>query len=485
MSSTSRRTAQLAAATGLVTLAGLGVLPGTAGAAVPTDRTGARATAVVAEPGTLLSYVVNTRPTWGQVKKAERAVRQVGGTVVQSWPQIGVVVVHSAEPDFRARLLARPGTGIASVGATRTAAVYVPVDSTPRPGVTPAGLPAEGTAFDITQIKADQAHLVPGGKGSPDVLVAVLDSGIDDTHEDLAANFDAGRSRGCTDAGRPSTERASWVPTSSDHGTHVAGTIAADDNGKGVVGVAPDVRISSIKVVDQDGFIYPEYAVCGFLEAAATGADVTNSSYYIDPWMYWCGSDPDQAAVKESVTRAVRYATRSGSLAVAAAGNAYTDLADNTVDDTSPDDSTPTPRPLDDSCVDMPAELPGVVTVSSATSALAKSSFSNFGLGVIDVAAPGSSIWSTTIGSTYGVKSGTSMASPHVAGVAALLKSSHPRATPAQLTGMLRDQATDVPCGADQPGSGLQPVQTCTGTLDDNAFFGEGLVDALKATSHR
>jgi len=91
------------------------------------------------------------------------------------------------------------------------------------------------------------------------------------------------------------------------------------------------------------------------------------------------------------------------------------------------------------------------------------------------VAAPGSSILSTIPGGRYGLKSGTSMASPHVAGVLALMKSASPTATPAQLVARLRDQADDHACPADST--------TCTGTTADNAFYGEGIVDALDAVT--
>jgi subtilisin family serine protease len=94
---------------------------------------------------------------------------------------------------------------------------------------------------------------------------------------------------------------------------------------------------------------------------------------------------------------------------------------------------------------------------------------------VIDVAAPGSSILSTVVGGRYGLLSGTSMASPHAAGVLALIKSRHPSADPATLLALLRAEADDVAC----------PVgdARCTGTTDDNAFFGEGIVDAQRAVT--
>ena len=118
--------------------------------------------------------------------------------------------------------------------------------------------------------------------------------------------------------------------------------------------------------------------------------------------------------------------------------------------------------------------IPGVVTVASTTQAVARSSLSNFGEGVIDVAAPGSRVLSTYINGGYATISGTSMASPHVAGVLALLKSTHPKATPAQLVKMLRAQADDNACPA------LADLR-CTGSTRDNSFFGEGIADALDA----
>lgn len=441
--------------------------------------------------GELMSYVVNSLPNPGQTRLAERAVRDAGGTVVQSWPQIGVVVAHATSETFRRDVVAEAkGHAVQSVGATRTAAVKTPGAAAPkaltrstetrsafeiRQGVSAtevvAADPLEAQQWDMTQIKADVAS-----DGSRDVTVGVLDSGIDDTHPDLAPNLDAANSVGCTAYGVPDTRRAAWIPTTSDHGTHVAGTIAAAKNGIGIVGVAPNSLMTSIKVVDDDGFIYPEYAICGFVWAAEHGVDVTNNSYYIDPWMFWCTNDADQAAAKEAVRRAVAYSERNGVVSAAAAGNSNYDLANKTTDTTSPNDTTPVTRPIDEGCEDIPAELPGVVTVASTDQAGLKSSFSNYGDGVIDVAAPGSRILSTVLNGGYGLKSGTSMASPHVAGVLALLKATHPDASPSELVALVRAQADDKPCPADT---------RCTGTDAYNGFFGDGLVDALDATGGR
>lgn len=467
--------------------AGLAVTALTLTAAGAASAAAAQA-APSAEPGPLMNYVVNTRADYGHVKKAEDAVEAAGGNVVQSWKQIGVVIAQSTNPDFRTAVRSGwYGRWVQSVGATRTAAVtegaaaaaaaarqrsVSEVEAAPVPD------PRESEQWDMAAIKADQAHQLTDG--SRRVLVGINDSGVDDTHPDLAPNFSARDSVNCSNNGRPDTAAGGWRPTTSSHGTHVAGTVAAARNGVGIVGVAPNVRIASVKVVNDDGYIYPEYAICGFLWSAARGMDVTNHSYFIDPWMFWCDDNGDQGAVQEAVRRAVDFATKRGVLSVAAAGNSNYDLANKTTDTTSPNDSTPVTRPINNDCLDMPTELPGVITVASTTRTGVKSGFSNFGLNVIDVAAPGSSILSTLPGGGYGLSSGTSMASPHVAGVAALMKSVHWWWGPRQLTSALLRQADDTSCPA-------TPDPRCTGSTAENSFFGEGLVDALDAVqrSHR
>jgi subtilisin family serine protease len=484
----------LASTCAVLAVAGAAVLtPGLSATAAPGASSGARA--VAAAPGPLMNYAVNVATAnRGQTLKAERAIEAAGGSVIESYAEIGVVIAQSDNANFAAAL--RAEKSVASVGATRTApvaatdptfGVHDPLangesgkgSKTPKrtaaPSVeTPTSVtadPREGEQWDMTAIGATQAHQITDG--SRDVLVAVLDSGIQGDHPDLAANIDASASADCN-SGVPNTSYAAWQPTTSDHGTHVAGTIAAARNGVGIVGVAPNVRLSSVKVVNDDGFIYPEAAICGFMYATATGADVTNNSYYIDPWQFWCDNNADQAAVKTAVDRAVQYSQKKGLVNVAAAGNSNIDLANKTVDSSSPNDTTPVLRAIGTGgCEDIPAELDGVVTVSSTTQAGERSSFSNYGLGVIDVAAPGSRILSTVTGSGYGLKSGTSMASPHVAGVAALLKSTHPSTSGTALVTLLTEQANDVPCPA--------VASTCVGPVEDNGYFGEGLVDALEA----
>lgn len=500
-----RRHAALATAAGLaagiVALSSTGVASQAAPADVPSTPV-----PVSAPDGTVMSYALNAKAANpGQTRLLERAVRRSGGVVVQSWPQIGVVFAHSDRSAFRADVRDEAGNALESVGATRTVGVS---EGTPEGVAAPWGPGASGyqkgqkadsggvgsepttaTAdpreveqWDMRMIKADQAHLITDGDRS--VVVGVLDSGIDADHPDLVANIDVADSVNCSDAGRPDRSATGWQPTTSDHGTHVAGTIAAARNGVGIVGVAPGVRVASVKVVNDDGFIYPEYAVCGFVWSATHDMDVTNNSYYVDPFMYYCDDQPDQHAAKEAVRRAVAWSIDQGVVHAAAAGNDATDLANNTTDTTSPDDSTPIKRTINEGCHDIPAELDGVVTVSSmqrfpaGTDQSRLSSFSNRGLDVIDVAAPGSSILSTIVRDNgYGLKSGTSMASPHVAGVLALMKSAHPELSPAEMVTRLRAQADDKPCGTTTAGA------ACVGTPENNSYFGEGVVDALDAVS--
>ncbi|GAA4490840.1 S8 family peptidase [Microbacterium panaciterrae] len=483
------------------TVAALGML--LAGSVSASAATSEASTPVPIDPpdGTVMSYVVNIdNANPGQTRKAEKAVVDAGGVVVQSWPEIGVVIAQSDRAAFRDTVKVTGKNVVASVGATRTAEVKDKVTGPQAPwGPGASGwnqgknkpvngdepttpVPAEssdameGQQWDMRMIQADQANLVTDG--SRNVLVGVLDSGIDPTHPDLQANIDVADSVNCTTGGRPDQSVGGWYPTTSDHGTHVAGTIAAARNGAGIVGVAPNVRLASVKVVNDDGYIYPEYAVCGFMWAAQRGMDVTNNSYYIDPFEFWCDDQPDQAAVREAVARAVNWSNAKGVVSAAAAGNSGLDLTVNTTDAGSPNDAPqPIRRTINQGCKDIPTQIPGVVTVSSLTSTGQLSYFSNRGLGEIDVAAPGSSILSTTPGGKYGLKSGTSMASPHVAGVLALMKSAHPELTPAQMVDKLRADATPTACSAPQ----LNRGPACEGTTALNSYYGYGIVNALKA----
>ncbi|MGW5345243.1 S8 family peptidase [Streptomyces sp. NPDC004050] len=413
------------------------------------------------------AYLVITAP--GDNSAVRSAITANGGTVFSTFDAIGVIVAHSSSANFATAL--RGVSGVQQVGATRTSDVpadaYNPaLPANPAQSTTPAGEPVRA---DMSQIKADQAWAVTTGSSA--VKVGILDTGVDDQHQDLAPNFNAADSVSCA-YGKPDTRAGAWRDV-GEHGTHVAGTVAAAKNGKGVVGVAPGVKISSVRIAEPNtSLFFAENTICGFVWAGDHGFKVTNNSYYTDPWQFNCPDNADQAAIIEGVRRAQEYAEGKGSLQVAAAGNENYDLANKTTDSASPNDSTPVTRTITNACMDIPTELPGVVTVAANGDGVTKASFSNFGRGIIDVSAPGGNVYSTVPGGKYSTMSGTSMASPHVTGVAALIASTNPGITPAQIREKLATQANDIACPADG---------RCTGTTANNGFFGEGQVDALKA----
>lgn len=470
------------------------LLPATATAAV------AESTPVPIETpdGVTSSYVLNARATGSAaIARLSDVVTAAGGAVVQTWPEIGVVIAHAQTASFRADVAAEAGELLDSVGATRTVPV---LEATPEPvkpqrarhdawapanGDIPAPAtpsvtrdPGAGDQWDMDLIRADEAAAVSGG--SPTVLVGVLDGGIDADHPDLAEQIDAAASVNCTAAGRPDTTPGAWASTTSDHGTHVAGTIAAARNGIGITGVAPSVRLASVKVVSDEGLIYPEYAVCGFMWAAQQGMDVTNNSYYVDPFLYYCQDQPDQAAALAAVRRAVAWSARLGVVNVAAAGNESTDLTTVSRDQISPNDSLPVSRSINDGCINIPGELNDVISVGSVDSASQLSIFSNTGLGAIDVVAPGSDILSTIDeGNGWGMMSGTSMASPHAAGVAALLKSTHPDWSAREVRDALIADAQPMSC----PRASDDMLLPCTEADGKTSYYGAGLVDAFAAVT--
>ncbi|MFI6681217.1 S8 family peptidase [Kribbella sp. NPDC050470] len=421
-----------------------------------------------AEAG-LRAYFVITEPK--QTAKVTGAITSNGGTVYASYDAIGVVVAHSNATDFASKM--RGVEGVQKAGATRTSdlpadigAPAIPAQVPEAPSTTP-----ETDRPDMAQIGADRAW--DKNPGVKTITVGVLDTGVDDQHPDLKANFDATKSASCA-YGKIDTRPGAWRPV-GEHGTHVAGTIAAARNGTGMIGVAPGVKFSSIRVAEADSqLFFPENTVCAFMFAADKGVSVTNNSYYTDPWLFLCPSDQDQDAIAEAVRRSVAYSETKGVVNVAAAGNEDYNLADKTDDDSSPNDSTPELRTVTDDCLSLPTELPSMVVVASVDGSGAKSRFSNFGENKINVAAPGENVYSTVPGGGYQSMSGTSMASPHVAGVAALLRSLNPKATPAEVRGQLAQQANDLAC---PPGAAGE----CIGTQANNSYYGEGMVDAAEA----
>ena len=497
-----RRTTFRAFVAGAVAVAAAGVTAATAAPAVAQDAAEA--------------HFVVLGPQHGSLGKTEASIRAAGGEVLQSWPQIGVVIATSTSADFASTVRRKPG--VAAAGASRNLAELgqaaaraagaaeqqgmlakidaVATGAAATTAAPTAAEPLEANQWGVRAIKSDQANAISGG--SRGVLVGVLDSGVDAAHPDLAANVDASKSVGCTNEGVPDTSPAAWAPTTSSHGTHVAGTIAAARNGVGVAGVAPNVRLASVKVVDDDGFIYPEYAICGFVWAAEKGIDVTNNSYFIDPWNLWCKTDRDQAAVLEAVKRAVDYSHRRDVVNVAALGNNNWDLSHQITDTGSPNNGTPVERTVGNECLDIPAELPGVVGVTAIGPEIRKSFYSSYGIIEADVTAPGGDsrqvadtpdgngrILSTIPGGGYGYSQGTSMASPHATGVVALIRSTHGNWSSPRVLASLGVRADRLPCPEgvyDPDGSGAW-LATCQGGPSGKGFYGLGVVDALDAVT--
>jgi len=461
--------------------------------------------AVAAGPDT--TYLV-LAPEGHSTARAAARVAAARGTVIANYNQIGVIVARSANPSFESAVAGAGVEASASTTGLGSALDEGETLGTVESAVTtatgdPTGEPLFGLQWDMTQIDVPQAHAVT--TGSSDVVVGVLDSGISSTHPDLATQIAKDKSASCL-GGVADTSEAAWNPTTSDHGTHVAGTIAAAINGVGLAGVAPGARVASVKVVNDAGFIYPEAAVCGFVWAAEDGMRITNNSYFIDPWEFNCRNDERQRPVWQAVQRAIRYSQGKGVLTVASAGNSNVDLQHKFIDDGSPNDgSGPVEtRLINGACLDLPAEAPGVVTVSAVGTERLKSYYSSYGQGVVDVTAPGgdtrqpdptvSTISHAVLSATFntvtkangwGYKQGTSMSSPHAAGVAALALSENPNLQPGALAAFLEGTSEALPCptGIYNPRPGLdQFLAECTGG-SRNSFYGAGEVNAFNAVS--
>jgi subtilisin family serine protease len=318
--------------------------------------------------------------------------------------------------------------------------------------------------WGLQSISAEAAWDTSQGDG---VLVAVVDTGLDYNHEDIAGNVWSNdgeigldgnnndkRSNGIDDDGNGLIDDwHGWdfvtldgTPGDNDpmdnhgHGTHVSGTIAAmGDNGLGVIGVAPHARIMAVKGLDATGSGSTEDLSSAIIYAADKGASVINLS--------WGGSGPTPQILIDAISYAHNV---KGAVVVAAAGNSNQDVGTQISGF-------------------YPACIRDVIAVSAIDHLDAKASFSNFGA-KIDVTAPGGgdtgagvqpdrsilSLKSSQAGSTmtgsgqlivgtkYLRQSGTSMASPHVAGVAALIRAQHPEFSPEQVRQVLRSSADDI-----------------------------------------
>lgn len=264
------------------------------------------------------------------------------------------------------------------------------------------------------------------------VNVAVIDTGIDTSHPDLAANVVGGVN--CAGGGKRN------YSDGHGHGTHVAGIVAALDNGIGVVGVAPEAKLWGVRVLDDKGWGWTSWLVCGIdfvdSKSPARGGSIAVANMSLSGIGYDDGNCGKTNA--DAMHYAICRAVADGVTFVAAAGNYGVDLSAAT---------TFVPAAYDEviavsALADADGRPCGAGGATKYGSDDAFASFSNYASSSADVghllAAPGVSIHSTYKGGGYTTMSGTSMASPHVAGAAALYVAAHPGATPAGILDALK-----------------------------------------------
>jgi subtilisin family serine protease len=478
---------------------------------------------------------------------AASSIQKAGGSLVYAYDQIGVAVATSSSDSFASNLL-KVDNSVDSAAPTAPYATQLD-DNQDASGPPSGDLPnapasdsdsLSGLQWDMRQIHTPQAHAITGG--SPSVLVGDIDTGVDFNHPDLRQNIDVADSVNCL-TGQPVAGLA--AQDGNGHGTHTAGTIAAAANGFGIVGVAPNVRIAAIKAgTDLEGAFFPQAVVCAFVWAGTHHMDVTNNSYFADPYLFNCRNDPTQRAIWKSEQRAIRFAMDQGTTVVAAEGNESEDLSHPTMDVTSPDfpPGAAQPREVTNACVVIPVEIPGVIGVTGDSNATQdtsagqypdnlKSFYSSYGASSADVVAPGGdsvfghtaesvngrvlSTWPATIPCTRSVHEptcdptyptavycylqGTSMASPHVAGVAALVISEYGSTTspqngklrPGQVEALIEQTADPQDCPSTLPagyltftGTQSGSTQQCSGGPGHNSWYGNGQVDAFNAVTH-
>lgn len=325
--------------------------------------------------------------------QASRAVVNVGGRVIQTYTLIPAL------------LAVVPQNALVSLQRN--------------PNVRYVELNAEVFALDqtvpwgIDRVFGDESYPFPTWTSSTGsgVAVAVLDTGIEETHEDL------------TVAGGVNTiDDTDWGADGNGHGTHVAGTVAALDNALGVVGVAPDVSLYAVKVLDDSGSGTVASVVAGIEWSVNNGMNIISMSL---------GSSSDSQTMRDACDAA--YSQRL--LLVAAAGN----------------DGNPAGRGDN---VGYPAKYESVIAVAATDHDDNRAWWSSTGPAV-ELAAPGVSILSTWKGNSYNTISGTSMACPHVTGAAALVWAVNPGLSNADVRGILQQTAEDLGLPATHQGYGL------------------------------
>ncbi len=346
------------------------------------------AAAPAEKEGFLIGFYASTGP-------ADRALVQgAGGEIYREFSIVNVIAARMT-PQAAYALARNPGVA------------YVELDG-------PVYALDQTVPWGIDRVFGDESYSfetwgITRGGG---IAVAILDTGIDENHEDLPGLL----------GGVNTIDDTHWGSDGSGHGTHVAGTVAALDNNLGVVGVGPQIGLYAVKVLNDGGGGTVESVVGGIEWAVQQGIPILNMSL---------GTRDHFQSLQDACDAA--YA--AGHLVIAAAGN----------------EGNPGGRGDN---VGYPGAYESVIAVAASTINDTRASFSSTGPAV-ELIAPGSSILSTLPGNSYGTYSGTSMASPHVAGVAALVLAADPGLSNVQIRAILQETAEDLGRSANQQGYGL------------------------------
>ncbi|HZH43859.1 MAG TPA: S8 family serine peptidase [Lysobacter sp.] len=451
------------------------------------------------------TYVVTAKSATSFDSQLARKIEAAGGRISARLPQIGVAIVESDDPGFATRAARLQGVHAVTPDLVLQFEIPPHGDSIDDSYANPPNSGDNDPRFDLQwgHAAVDAAGAWNRGYRGAGAKVAVLDSGIACQHPDLAPNLLMADSASFIAGEGVCLARVNAF----NHGSHVAGTIAAADNGVGVIGVAPEAKIVAVKVLSENtGSGSFAGIIQGIVHAADRGADVINMSLGVRGGLPVNGPGANQVRELVNATaRATRYASSRNALVIASAGNDGRDLDKDSRTVLCDSDGA---NCFNANLRAFPAELPGVLTIAAtAPIGWAKAptstfldnlaSYSNYGQSAIDFAAPGGDAvypgnenctmagltrpcWvfdlvlsvggysqpvpgGPVLGS-YSWAAGTSMAAPHVSGVAALVIGKHGgELAPSEVERILRAAADDL------------------GKPGNDSLYGAGRINAARA----